>query len=374
MNKSLSDSMGLLKKISDPLICAINNASLKESMPVHDISRSNYSHLEAVARLFCGASSFLEQYQDYAKEHLNLPSSMSIIFNSILSPDSRDALNFSEGRQPLVDAAFLAVALLRAPKVLWEGLDKSTQEKLVDALYATRRVQPNFNNWLLFSAVIEAFFLKCGLEWDAMRVDCALRLHEQWYLGDGIYGDGPELHLDYYNSFVIQPLLLEVLWAVHGQHQGWDRMYNKVLARAQRHSIQLERMIGPDGSFPPLGRSLAYRCGAFHLLALLSWKKLLPSSLRPAQVRCALMAVIDKTLGSPSNYDDQGWLRVGINGSQPSIGEGYISTGSLYLCSTAFLPLGLSEADAFWSEPDEPWTQRRLWLWSDDILIDKAFR
>jgi hypothetical protein len=36
--------------------------------------------------------------------------------------------------------------------------------------------------------------------------------------------------------------------------------------RAKRYAAVQERMIGPDGTFPPIGRSLAYRCGAFHLL------------------------------------------------------------------------------------------------------------
>ena len=33
-----------------------------------------------------------------------------------------------------------------------------------------------------------------------MRIDYALRQHEQWYKGDGIYGDGPQFHFDYYNA------------------------------------------------------------------------------------------------------------------------------------------------------------------------------
>ena len=32
-----------------------------------------------------------------------------------------------------------------------------------------------------------------------------------WYKGDGVYGDGPPFHWDYYNSFVIQPMLLNIL-------------------------------------------------------------------------------------------------------------------------------------------------------------------
>ena len=242
------------------------------------------------------------------------------------------------------------------------------------ALRSSRVIRPHPNNWLLFAGVFEAFFCKFDEPWDAMRVDYALRQHEQWYLGDGVYGDGPEFHLDYYNSFVIHPLLLEILRAVRGNHADWDRMHDRVLARAQRHAVQLERLIGPDGTFSPIGRSLTYRCGAFHLLALLAWKQLLPPELKPAQVRGALLAVMEKTLANPANYDEQGWLRIGVNGSQPGLGENYISTGSLYLCSTAFLPLGLPEDAPFWSDPEEPWTQRKLWWRNDAIPIDRALK
>ena len=62
-----------------------------------------------------------------------------------------------------------------------------------------------------------------------MRVDYALRQHEQWYKGDGVYGDGPEFHWDYYNSFVIQPMLLDVLDVCRDESPAW-----KDLADARR--------------------------------------------------------------------------------------------------------------------------------------------
>jgi len=43
-----------------------------------------------------------------------------------------------------------------------------------------------------------------------MRVGSAISHHQQWYRCDGIYGDGPEFHCDYYNSFVIQPMLVDI--------------------------------------------------------------------------------------------------------------------------------------------------------------------
>ena len=48
-------------------------------------------------------------------------------------------------------------------------------------------------------------------EADRLRMDYALNKHMEWYLGDGIYGVGPEYNRDYYNSFVIQPMMLDIL-------------------------------------------------------------------------------------------------------------------------------------------------------------------
>ena len=81
----------------------------------------------------------------------------------------------------------------------------------------------------------------------------------------------------------------------------------------------------------------------------------------PAQVRVALGAVIPRTLGAADTFDAAGWLRIGLAGHQPALAESYISTGSLYLCTLAFLPLGLPPAEAFWSGPATDWTSRQIW-------------
>ena len=94
------------------------------------------------------------------------------------------------------------------------------------------------------------------------------------------------------------------------------------------------------------------------------WKQL-PQSLPPAQVRSALTAVIRKSLECPGTFDEAGWLRTGLCGYQPALGDVYVSTGSLYLCTAVFLPLGLPSEDEFWSAPDMPWTAKRIWAGHD---------
>jgi hypothetical protein len=134
-----------------------------------------------------------------------------------------------------------------------------------------------------------------------------------------------------------------------------------MLERAKRYSSIQERLIGPDASFPPIGRSLSYRFGAFHLLAEMALRRALPQEIAPEQVRSALTAVMRKMLSAPGTFDKEGWLTVGFYGDQPSIAETYISTGSCYLCSAAWLPLGLPASNPFWSEPSKPWTSQRVW-------------
>src|SRR5690606_27114838 len=139
----------------------------------------------------------------------------------------------------------------------------------------------------------------------------------------------------YYNSFVIQPMLLEVLNTLVEvkNDAGAKKNYDLVLARAQRYATIQERLISPEGTYPPIGRSLAYRFGAFQLLSKIALMKALPEKITPQQVRAALYTVIKRQIEAPGTFDDQGWLRVGLYGHQPNIGESYISTGSLYLCS-----------------------------------------
>ena len=194
-----------------------------------------------------------------------------------------------------------------------------------------------------------------------MRVDYALRQHDQWYKGDGTYGDGPDFHWDYYNSFVIHPMLIDVLDAVGAEMPAWKELSGRVAKRAQRYAAVLERLIAPDGSFPPIGRSIAYRFGALQVLAQMALRRSLPEGVSATQVRGALTAAIRRSIEAPGTFDADGWLRIGFCGHQPGVGERYISTGSLYLCSVGLLPLGLGPADDFWSAPPMPWTSVRAW-------------
>lgn len=369
--------VSVARRLADPVLSNLAAGTLKGKMPVEEIAgagRRSVTHLEAFGRLLAGLAPWLELGDDGSEEG-GLRARYADLARRALAqavdPASPDFLNFTNDRQPLVDAAFLAQALLRAPRALREALDDGTRAKLRHALESTRGIQPGFSNWLLFSATVEAALLKLGAPWDRMRVDYALRQHAQWYKGDGVYGDGPEFHFDYYNSFVIQPMLLDVLDTLGAEDAAWEAMKPRVRKRAQRYAAILERLISPEGTFPAVGRSIAYRFGALQLLAQVALRRDLPEGVTPAQVRSALSAVIRRQIEAPGTFDAQGWLTIGFCGHQPEIGERYISTGSLYLCAMGLLPLGLAPSDAFWSAPAADWTQKRAWS-GQAFPIDKA--
>lgn len=368
-----------LVRIADPVLTALSQNKLKATMPVEakvTKDRVYSTHLEAFGRLLGGIAPWLELGADdtpegkLRKKYIDMA---VLCIKNATNPNAPDFLNFNKGRQPLVDAAFFADALLRAPNQLWGNLDEQTKKNTIAALKSSREILPSFSNWLMFSATVEAALQKFDKSGDRMRLDYALKQHMQWYKGDGMYGDGPEFHFDYYNSFVIQPMLLGVTQVMKEAKIDPKQYYEVVLERAKRYADIQERLISPEGTYPPVGRSIAYRFGAFQLLSQIALMKQLPQHIKPAQVRSALYAVIKRQIEMPNTFDEKGWLTIGFAGHQPSVGENYISTGSLYLCSQAFLILGLPPSDEFWQAPYADWTAKKAWG-GQEFQIDHALK
>jgi hypothetical protein len=366
-------------RLAEPVLTALANRELKKRMPVearHPAARAEFTHLEAFARLLCGLAPWIELGPDSSPEGAERALVADLArrgLDAATDPASADHMNFSAGTQPLVDAAFLAQALLRAPAQLWDSLEPRVRSNVTAALKASRLIKPGENNWVLFAAEIEAFLQRAGEKRDNGRLESALHKYTDWYVGDGVYGDGPRFHWDYYNSFVIQPMLLETLDVVGAESSEWTALHAKVRERLTRFAAIEERMIAPDGTYPVVGRSIAYRCGAFQVLALAALRHRLPETVVPGQARKALTSVIRRTLEPADTWDQNGWLRIGVSGHQPALGEDYISTGSLYLCSAAFLPLGLPRSDPFWSDPSGNTTWESVWGGADQPA-DHALR
>lgn len=380
-----------MDKVAQPVIRNLANDELKVNMPVEVStkaetreSRSKVTYLEAFGRTLSGIAPWLGLEGGDAREVALRSQYRDWVLKALKNATDSSAKDYMVWDQPqsLVDASFLALGLIRCPWI-WEHLDPAVQKNVVRALNISMRIRPPQNNWILFPAVIETFFCKYHLAYDSVPVHYAVnKFFSDWYAGDGLFSDGREFHLDYYNSIVIHPFLTAIfdVATANGKYNGTYAVtldtaisrYGKLFdATNERYAVIQERTINADGSYPVFGRSITYRAGVFHHLADIALRKELPASLVPSQVRCALTAVLGKSLDAPSTFNESGWLNIGLHGHQPGLAESYIATGSLYLCCDVFLPLGLPETDPFWAGPDQPWTSVKIWS-GQDVPADHA--
>ncbi|HEY0042302.1 MAG TPA: DUF2264 domain-containing protein, partial [Flavisolibacter sp.] len=285
---SLSDRqvwLNHMDKMVRPVLYSLAHDSLKIVMPKlvskrsdNPTNRTNVMYVEVLGRVLSGIAPWLQleggspaeiklrnQYREWVLQGLA----------HALDSSSKDFMRFDISGQQLVDASYVAYAFIRAPW-LWEHLSAEQKELLVKSIKTTRRFKPVFSNWLLFSAMNEAFLCRFGYEWDVMRVDYALRQLEQWYVGDGLYKDGESFALDYYNSYVIHPFLAAITQVIGSKTAAYASMTELIKKRNQRYAIIQERSISADGSYPAYGRSIVYRGAAFHHLADMAWRKALP--------------------------------------------------------------------------------------------------
>lgn len=365
--------INLATKIATPVLDAIQAGRLQKTFrlelsPTWDGRSPRVGYLECFGRLVSGLAPWLELPDDQTGEgnlRRRIREGVLAGYTASVDPKSSDFMLWDHEHQVLVDAAYFANALIRSPKQLWAPLDEVTKHRIKECLRKTRSITPPQSNWLLFSAMIEAFFMSIGEEWDTMRIHSAIRKVNEWYIGDGWYTDGNVMHFNYYDSYVIVPMLIDILEVFSGNLKNSDAMamdFSKVLdityQRAQRYCEHLERMISPEGTFPPIGRSITYRTAVFQPLALLAWKKKLPASLSEAQVRCALTAVQKRIFDAPGTFNAAGFLQLGFAGHQPTMADSYSNSGSMYITSSSLLSLGLPEHDSYWASPDAPWTSQ----------------
>lgn len=359
--------VSILQKIALPVLDNLSGRSLKKKMPYESVSPDSqkFSYLEAFARVFNGISAWLELGPDSSEEgqlrEKYIRMTLQAIVNAI-NPKSEDFIFIIEPKQSLVDVALFAQGLLRAKNQIWLNLPMEVQAKIMEELKNTRVIAPFENHWLLYTAMIEAALLEFTGECDKERLTYGVRkFRDEFYRGDAIYSDGDSFELNYYNSIFIHPMLNDILAVMRKYGISDGEFLDVQMMRSSRLSSQLERLISPEGTYPLVGKSLAYRCGIFHLLSQAVLLNILPRNINPAQVRCALTKVLVKQFSGNQNFTPDGWLFIGINGSQKDISEKDINTGSLYMCCSVFLALGLDADNDFWTSPSAEWTSLKAW-------------
>lgn len=359
----------LMRKMAAPILGNLSKGTLKknwdmEYAPTWGKRDKTTAHLEGFGRLTAGIAPWLALPDDDTREgklRKTLRGQMMQSLANCVDPSNPDYMNWDHGGQPIVDAAFLVHGFLRAPQTLWHPLDAATKARFVKELLGFRRLGNFKNNWTLFAGIVEAFLFSINEDHSIERIDESLNKTDSWYKGDSMYGDGKAFHFDYYNAYVIQPMYVDILKVMAARNDAYKKQYDIALRRMQRYGAILERQISPEGTYPIVGRSSTYRVGAFQPLAQLALNGELPKEVTPAQVRCALTAVMKRQFDFKGTFDKDGWLTLGVVGHQPGVADSYSNSGSMYLASLGLLPLGLPASDPFWSAPFASWTMKKAW-------------
>ena len=324
--------------------------------------------IEGFARSFLTAAPLLAGRLDDPHDHAGW---YARGLAAAMAPDGPDrwgrAIGVDEIRQwngtpqPIVEAANLAFGLAVCRAQVWDRLDEKLREQTAEWLAHHAAKHGSDNNWLLFTAVIEAFLRSAGYEVPGGHAQEDVDLFESWYLGDGWFNDGPVSpttrhgnRVDHYNSWVIHPFL----WQWYQLSEQPAERRERYLGRLGQFADSYALLFAADGSPLFQGRSLTYRQAVLAGL----WT-------------AALAGVGGETAGARRRLAS-GVLRrftvdsgVGGGGAAPSLGWGaaeflpmcqvYSGPGSPYFAGMGFLGLAAPADHALWTETEEPQPSER---------------
>jgi hypothetical protein len=173
----------------------------------------------------------------------------------------------AEVDQAKVECASIALALHETRPWIWDRLDDTVRQRIVDWMSPMNDIFVWDNNWLWFRAVTEAFLRSVGSPIRTEDIELAIARTDEWYVGDGWYSDGPEPHLtpgrehlrnfDYYNGWAMH---FYPLWycRMSGEHADAG-LRERCRARLRRFLADAQYLVGADGAPLLQGRSLTYR-------------------------------------------------------------------------------------------------------------------
>lgn len=370
----------VLRQLADPVLVPLSENELHQSVPKRDweIEQNNYqtSPLQAFVRVLSGIGPWLSLGADESEEGRLRAHYIELARTGIIHSTDPKAGDFMFGeaqRDRIVHAHNLAYPLVVAREQLWEPLTDGQKANVVDALKSHRPFEAFPGTWLWFSAIIEAALWELTGECEMEHIERAVDSYMGWYIGDGYYTNGATFNWDNYNSYVAQPLMLEVLRICRDQGHPLGDHFDKVKARAFRYAEVLEHMISPEGTFPVIGRSSTYRFAALQHLGYVGARVEWPEVLDPGATRAAMTTVIKRMIEAPGTFDENSWLQPGYVGHQPSARDRYNNTGALYNCTLGLAHLGMPSDHPFWTAPRAKWFQQRVWS-GEDVANQRAYR
>ncbi len=350
--------VSVMTRLADPVLTNLANGTLKARMPVEQAAGSDrraVTHLEALGRLVAGMAPWIELAADDTPEGKLRGQYADLARRAIaraVDPASPDFLNFTRERQPLVDAAFLAQGVLRAPRALKDALGRdrppgnssprSNQRARSRRSSATGCCFPRPSKPRSRASAPPgtgcASTTRCGSTTSGTRATASTATAPRSTGTTTTASSSSRCCSTCSTSAATRcppgrssrPASNSARGATRPFTSGSSRRTGRSRPSAARSPIALARS----------SCSRRWRCA-----------RRCPKRCRRRRCAAPSPRVIRRTIEAPGTFDANGWLQIGFCGHQPGVGETYISTGSLYLCAVGLLPLGLPPADPFWSAP-----------------------
>lgn len=255
----------------------------------------------------------------------------------------------TDGGQPMVEAASLAIALHESRPWLWDHLDDGVRERVADWLGGFVGARANDSNWRLFQVVTEEFLASLGAPHSRAEIDSGLARLEDWYRGGGWYTDGDGRKFDYYNAWALH--LYPVLWARIAGPRAHPALVDRHRARLREFLAAHQHFFGSDGAPVHQGRSLTYRFAATAPLWVGALADATP--LPPGRTRRLASGAL-KHFADHGVPDEHGLLSLGWYRPFLPVTQRYSGPASPYWASKAFLGLLLPADHPVWTASEEP--------------------
>ena len=239
--------------------------------------------------------------------------------------------------QRCVESAAVGWGLATAPEHLWEPLSPKAKDNVAAWLsqaYATEVID---SNWRFFPVLAGHGLDGIGAPRDRSIADAHLKRLGEFYLGDGVFEDGPGNRVDYYNPFAFHTYGL-----LHYRTSGDDRFVEPAAAFAKR----FRSWFGADGAAVPYGRSLGYRFAQGSLWGALAAADVqaVPWAEAAGFSRRHLEWWWDKPILSPERR-----LTVGYGYPNDALVEQYLTAGSPWWAAKIFTGLLAGADHPFWT-------------------------
>ncbi|HWU28000.1 MAG TPA: DUF2264 domain-containing protein, partial [Microbacterium sp.] len=258
-------------------------------------------------------------------------------------------VRLDEHPQAKVEAASLALILDMTRPWIWDRLDASTQQRVIEYLSpVVGDTSYPQNNWVWFRIVVQTFLRSVGGPWSASDIAADLARHDSFARGDGWFSDGDDRNYDHY-----------VGWALHLYPVLWSRMQGAAEIAPERFAGDVEaldgylqdavHLVGADSGPLIEGRSLIYRFAA----AAPFWVGAF------AQVPSTDLGTLRRTaMGIIAHFDEHGapdgddLLTMGWHGEWRRLAQSYSGPGSPYWASKGMLGIALPADHPVWAAPE----------------------